>query len=226
MFHAAGPSLGELLYEALLSVEEGYDRLAPQFDFTPFRTPDAIVRATLAHAGPARRALDLCAGTGAGARAMLDFEINDVTAVDLSQQMLGQFAGARVRGDAMRLPFATGAFDLITCFGALGHFEPAIAPALFAEVARVLAPGGRFVFPSSRRPPALSARSVVLRGFNAVMHVRNVLRSPPFVMLYLNYLDDDAPPLLEAAGLRPEVAPLPLARDLVVISGIKAPEAP
>ncbi len=48
-----------------------------------------------------------------------------------------------VPGDARALPFAAGSFDLVFDFGTCYHI--ARAPVALAEVARVLAPGGRFV---------------------------------------------------------------------------------
>src|SRR2546430_8673021 len=44
VFHPKGPTLRELAVQALSSTERGYDLLAPKFDCTPFRTPDAILR--------------------------------------------------------------------------------------------------------------------------------------------------------------------------------------
>ena len=78
-----------------------------------------------------------------------------VTAFDVS---LGQLQQAReldtttgvrvdrlVQADAQALPFAAGAFDVVcSAFGALPFV--ADAPATLREVARVLRPGGRFVF--------------------------------------------------------------------------------
>ena len=43
MFDPEGPTLFELARQALSSTEHGYDLLAPKFDVTPFRTPDAIL---------------------------------------------------------------------------------------------------------------------------------------------------------------------------------------
>jgi hypothetical protein len=45
MFTAQGPTFRELAVQALSSVERGYDLLAPKFDHTPFRTPDAVLDA-------------------------------------------------------------------------------------------------------------------------------------------------------------------------------------
>lgn len=56
---------------------------------------------------------------------------------------------AAVGADARRLPFADESFDLVTANMVLEHLD---APAeVFAEVARVLAPGGRFVFVTPNR---------------------------------------------------------------------------
>lgn len=46
---------------------------------------------------------------------------------------------------AERFPFPDGSFDLVTCHAAIEHFH-GIHKQVFAEVFRVLAPGGRFVF--------------------------------------------------------------------------------
>ena len=51
--------------QALSSVEGGYDRLAPKFDHTPFRTSDGVLDATacaLCPLGPFGRGLDVCCG--------------------------------------------------------------------------------------------------------------------------------------------------------------------
>src|SRR5690606_27293512 len=67
MFHPGGPTFRELMRQALSSTDEGYDLLAPKFDKTPFRTPDALLEAMVPHFGaaPVRTALDVCCGTGA-----------------------------------------------------------------------------------------------------------------------------------------------------------------
>lgn len=45
--------------------------------------------------------------------------------------------GSVVRGDALRLPFADGSFDVVACTLTLHHFDDREAPALVAEMARV-----------------------------------------------------------------------------------------
>jgi SAM-dependent methyltransferase len=217
MFHPEGPTLRELAVQALSSTERGYDLLAPKFDHTPFRTPDAIldaVAAFLAPHAPFGFGLDLCCGTGAGMRMLRPLCRDRVVGLDVSRGMLD--AGRRaapgaaldwVRGDALAAPFGP-AFDVVVCFGAAGHFLERDQPRLVAEAAGLLRPGGRFVFVTSHVPPVWSARYWLARGFNAAMHVRNLLVSPPFVMYYLTFLLPEVRGLLEREGLTVEARAL------------------
>jgi ubiquinone/menaquinone biosynthesis C-methylase UbiE len=50
---------------------------------------------------------------------------------------------ALIEGDALRLPFADGAFDVVMSVCAIEHFDD--GPAALAEMARVLKPGGDLV---------------------------------------------------------------------------------
>jgi SAM-dependent methyltransferase len=91
MFTPQGPTLRELAAQALSSVEHGYDLLAPKFDHTPFRTPDAILDAVaraLGPIGPFDHGLDLCCGTGAGMEVLSALCRERVTGVDISAGML------------------------------------------------------------------------------------------------------------------------------------------
>jgi ubiquinone/menaquinone biosynthesis C-methylase UbiE len=183
--------LRELCVQALSSVEEGYDRLAPKFDHTPFRTPEPILDATivrLTELGPFGDGLDLCCGTGAAMRVLQSVCQGRLTGVDFSAGMLGQARqaypdAALVRADARALPFVAG-FDLAVSFGALGHFLPAERPAVFAGVYRALRPGGLFVFPVGGRAPMTSVWFWAALGFDVAMRIRNALWRPPFVMYY------------------------------------------
>jgi ubiquinone/menaquinone biosynthesis C-methylase UbiE len=181
----------ELARQALSSVEGGYDRLAPKFDHTPFRTPDGMLDATagaLRPFGPFGPGLDVCCGTGAGMRVLRSVGLGQITGVDFSAGMLAQARRAHpdagwVRADVRALPFA-GAFGLAVSFGALGHFLPGERPALFAGVYRALRPGGVFAFPISAQQPITSSRHWALLGFDLAMRVRNAVWRPPFVMYY------------------------------------------
>lgn len=215
MFSPGGPSLRDLMVQALSSVEHGYDLLARTFDHTPFRTSDVVLRATagaLSGAGPFDRGLDVCCGTGAGLTVLRSLCRGPIAGVDISAGMLAQARRAHpdvalVRADARALPFAGGA-DLAVTFGALGHFLPAERPALFAGVRRALRPGGLFAFPVAASPPVASAAYWATLGFDSVMRVRNAVWRPPFVMYYrttaLPALRDD----LIAAGFTVETTAL------------------
>lgn len=99
------------------------------------------------------RVVELAAGTGVVTRALAGAlpESVSIVATDLNQAMLDQAAAVGTRravewqqADAMKLPFADGAFDAVVCqFGVM--FFPDKAKA-FAETRRVLRPGGVFIF--------------------------------------------------------------------------------
>ncbi|GIF22135.1 ubiquinone/menaquinone biosynthesis C-methylase UbiE [Actinoplanes tereljensis] len=207
MFSADGPTLRELAVQALSSVEGGYDRLAPKFDHTPFRTPDSILTATvdaLAGHGPFQTGLDVCTGTGAGMRALRPLCDGLITGVDFSAGMIGRARDTHpdatwVRADVRSLPFVTG-FDLAVSFGALGHFLPAERPGLFAGVYRALRPGGLFAFPIGEPAPVTSVAHWALLGFDTAMRVRNAVWRPPFVMYYRTMRIEPVRDELAAAG--------------------------
>jgi SAM-dependent methyltransferase len=226
MFHPRGPSFRELVREALSSTERGYDLLAPKFDVTPFRTPDEILERTARYleAEPFARALDLCCGTGAVASILHPLASELVVGLDFSAGMLrvaqqseGSSKSALVLADALRLPFES-AFDLVTCFSALGHFLPSQHEELVRSVRQALVPGGRFVFVTGRMPGMASKAYWISRAFNGVMHVRNALWSPAFVMYYLTFMLPEVATLLERSGFRVEVVEgrLPEPFELVV----------
>lgn len=224
LFHPEGPTFWELAREALSSTERGYDLLAPKFDVTPFRTPGVILAATAAYlrAHPPRRALDLCCGTGAVVEVLRPLATEIAVGLDFSRGMLrvaGRTGAPLVRADALAPPFAE-AFDLVTCFSALGHFLPSEHRNLARAVRSCLLPGGRFLFATGRMPPASERGYWLSRAFNAAMHVRNALWSPPFVMYYLTFVLPGAKKLLEEEGFEVEVRegvfPQPYARYCLV----------
>lgn len=103
----------------------------------------------------ATRALDVATGVGHTAGALVDAGIPDVVASDASPSMVAtsvdSFPGARgVVADAERLPFATDAFDAVTCRIAAHHFPD--PEAFVGEVARILRPGGTFALEDNVTP--------------------------------------------------------------------------
>lgn len=210
------PTLFELAEQALSSTEHGYDLLAPNFDASLFRTPDRLldaVREELRSEGPWDRALDLCCGTGAGMRAVGSLAYR-ITAVDRSRGMLEQarlnhcYEATWVRADVLELPFHQ-AFDLIVTFGALGHILPGDQTRFLDGVWRALRPGGTFCLVTTPMPPFFSPTHLAARTFNALMHVRNAVRRPPFVMYYLTFLLPEVTAELRRQGFEVELRPLP-----------------
>ena len=128
------------------SMPEVYERCLAGPVFRPFARELALRAAR--DAPP--RVLELAAGTGAvTAELVATCPDAEITATDLNPAMV-ELSSSRVRGpawqvaDAARLPFPDAAFDRVVCgFGVM--FLPD-RPAAYAEVARVLAPGGRFLF--------------------------------------------------------------------------------
>ncbi|MET7751800.1 methyltransferase domain-containing protein [Micromonospora sp. NPDC005367] len=95
-------------------------------------------------AGVRRRCLDLCCGTGVHGAHLRALGWHPV-GVDLSGGQLGH-AGTRLpvaRADVAQLPVADASVPAVTCV--LGHTDLPDYPAVVAEAARVLTPGGRFV---------------------------------------------------------------------------------
>lgn len=109
------------------------------------RNPDAAVLDVACGPGNVSRAL----ATGLSPRGL-------VVGIDASASMLERAARepaeriAYVRGDAADLPFRAGCFDAVCCFGALYLFADPWAA--LDGMARVLRPGGRIVFLTSRWP--------------------------------------------------------------------------
>ncbi|MFI1507927.1 class I SAM-dependent methyltransferase [Streptomyces sp. NPDC020597] len=127
---------------------EAYERhLVPVF-FRPFAADLAARAAALRP----RRVLELAAGTGALTSALLTAAPTaSVVASDLNEAMVAAGSAREPRADwrqadGQELPFEDGDFDLVVCqFGVM--FFPD-RPAAYAEVRRVLAPPGRFLFNS------------------------------------------------------------------------------
>jgi SAM-dependent methyltransferase len=223
MFHPDGPSFCELMVQAMSSTERGYDLLAPKFDYTPFRTPQIVIDAVgrcLAPLGPFGAGLDICCGTGVAMMMLRPLCTERVVGLDFSQGMLevcksetagvpGSAAIECVLGDALHMPFGAE-FDLAVCFGAHGHILRKDEDRFVAEVARVLRPGGRFVFVAAPMPPWWSPVLWAARAFNGIMWLRNWLVDPPFVMYYLTFMLPGVTRLLRRHGLAVEVTSLGL----------------
>lgn len=131
------------------SMAQLYERHMVPLIFDPYA---ADLSARIAALAPAR-VLEIAAGTGVLTR-RLAAELpghSELTASDLNHAMLETATALGTArpvqwhlADAMALPFADGSFDVVACqFGAMFFPDKAAA---YAEIRRVLAPGGCFVF--------------------------------------------------------------------------------
>jgi demethylmenaquinone methyltransferase/2-methoxy-6-polyprenyl-1,4-benzoquinol methylase len=146
---------GEEKVEAVRSM---FDAIAPRYDLVnrimTFRMDVGWRRRTVRSLGlPAgSTVLDLACGTGDLCRGLSVRGLRPV-GVDLS---FGMLAAARtdaplVHGDALRLPLPDRSVDGATCGFALRNFER-LSP-FFAELARVVRPGGRIALLEVAEPP-------------------------------------------------------------------------
>ena len=102
---------------------------------------------------PGERVLDL--GSGAGTDSLVAAQMvgpdGDVTGIDMTPQMLAKACAAAaemgaanvafVEGEAERLPFPDASFDVVISNGVIDLIPD--KEAVFSEIFRVLAPGGR-----------------------------------------------------------------------------------
>jgi tRNA (cmo5U34)-methyltransferase len=110
------------------------------------RLQDEVARAS--EAVPAHSALELGTGTGITARRVLARHAGvRLTGIDASADMLGhaQLTGADLRVQDLGDPLPDGVFDLVFSALAVHHLDGPGKADLFARVAAVLAPDGRFV---------------------------------------------------------------------------------
>jgi len=159
----AGRELAELLGEAIPS-DHAAQTLADRL----------IERRVGAPADGRWRVLDLGCGTGDSVDVFRAVDpAVDWTGLDIAGS---REVGERVRADARfvtfdgtSIPFEAGAFDLVYCKQVLEHVH---APApLLAEVARVLAPAGRFAGSTSQLEPfhSRSTFNYTPYGFDALL---------------------------------------------------------
>ena len=140
------------------AVRQMFDTIAPRYDLVnrlmTFRMDVGWRRQTISALGlvPGSLIADLACGTGD-----FCFELErrgfDAIGFDLSFGMLAAAPRSfgRAQADALRLPLADASLDGVTCGFALRNFVD--LPPFFAELARVVRPGGRISLLDVAEPP-------------------------------------------------------------------------
>jgi demethylmenaquinone methyltransferase / 2-methoxy-6-polyprenyl-1,4-benzoquinol methylase len=178
---------GEAKVEAVRTM---FDAIAPRYDLVnrimTFRMDVRWRRRTVRSLGlaPGSTVVDLACGTGDLCRELAAQRLAPI-GVDLS---FGMLAAARttaplVHGDALRLPLPAGAADGATCGFALRNFES--LPPFFAELARLVRPGGRIALLEVAEPPNRLLRAGHAFYFGKVVPVVGGLLSDPAAYRYL-----------------------------------------
>lgn len=144
-----------------------YDRRIPGTTRVDERFMDTETAFVLERVLPEDRVLDLGCGTGRFTLPVAR-RAADVVGLDLSAGML-DVADAKAReqglaigfeqGDMADLPFESGSFDVVVSMLALMHVPLADREQVFAEIGRVLRPGGRAV---------IGVKNEVFERFSAV----------------------------------------------------------
>ncbi len=183
-------------------VRERFTRTAQQFAKFSLAKRSAEAEKLVALAVPQgdEKALDLACGPGTFTCAFAR-RVRWMAGLDLTTPMMQQGrAAAAAAGlknvawgcaNAAALPFANGAFDLVTCGYSVHHFgEP---EKVMAEVARVLGPGGRLALMDLIVPGEVSAEAG--RANNEIEIARDASHEKTFFASELRAL-------AESAGLR------------------------
>jgi demethylmenaquinone methyltransferase / 2-methoxy-6-polyprenyl-1,4-benzoquinol methylase len=178
---------GEEKVEAVRSM---FDAIAPRYDLVnrimTFRMDVGWRRKTVRSLGlpTASTILDLACGTGDLCRELAASGWRPI-GVDLSYGML---AAARtdaplIHGDALRLPLPDSSVTGVTCGFALRNF--ASLPPFFAELARVVRPGGRIALLEVAEPPNRLLRAGHGFYFGKIVPLVGGLLSDPAAYRYL-----------------------------------------
>jgi demethylmenaquinone methyltransferase/2-methoxy-6-polyprenyl-1,4-benzoquinol methylase len=196
------------------AVQTMFDRIAPRYDLLnrlmslglDQRWRRRALDEIEVHAGDT--VVDLACGTGdltelavaRGAR---------VVGVDFAREMLRGatrrgIAASFVQGDGAALPFATGSASVALCGFALRNFVS--LPEVFAELARIIEPGGRIALIDVDRPRSAIVRVGHSLYFDRIVPMLGALISDRDAYTYLPqstaYLpeDEELRAMLEKAG--------------------------
>ena len=193
-----------MTFDAFKTAEkEGWNARAADYnDFTGQVTTGAIpTLLAMAEIAPGKHMLDLCCGTGRAAGAALALGAR-AEGVDVSSHMVEAAkaafpAGTFEVGDAEAIPKADGLFDAVLCaFGVMHVGSPEV---MFAEMARVLKPGGRVALSHWVGPPQSPFFKLV---FGAMQQLADMSVVPPSPPPFALSTEDAMRNALESAGFR------------------------
>ena len=195
-----------------------FSRISPQYDRMNRLMTAGLDgrwrRAAVAAAEPrGADVLDIGCGTGDLSAEFRRAGAGSVTGADFSAAMLarardkagGKAGGDWLQADALRLPFADGTFDAVASAFVLRNLVD--LPAAFAEMLRVLRPGGRVVALDITHPPPGPFGAIMRFGFEqGVTRLAGILSGQGRAYRYLPGSLEGYPPadelsrIIEAAG--------------------------
>lgn len=147
-----------------------------------------------------QKLLDVATGTGRFLTFVKDnYPKLDVTALDLStdylakaEKSLAKWAGVEcIRANAENIPCDDETFDIVTCIYLFHELPPHIRTKVMGEIARVLKPGGTFIFVDSLQMGDVDGLDRYLEYFPIGFH-------EPY---YASYAKQDLNDLFSEAGL-------------------------
>lgn len=176
--------------EKAKAVQSMFDRIAPRYDLVnrvmTFGMDVGWRRRTVAalRLGSASTVLDLACGTGDLCRELMK-QGHVAIGVDMSAGMLraARTEAPLLQADALRLPVGDGSVDGITCGFALRNVVD--LDVLFAEMSRVLRPGGRIALLEVAQPDSAVLRKGHSLYFNKVVPLIGGLLSDRSAYSYL-----------------------------------------
>lgn len=201
--------------ERARGIQEMFSRISPQYDRMNRLMTAGLDgrwrRAAVAAAEPrGADVLDIGCGTGDLSEEFRRAGARSVAGADFSAAMLARArdkaaGGDWLQADALRLPFGDGTFDAVASAFVLRNLVD--LPAAFAEMARVLRPGGRIVALDITHPPPGPLGSLMRFGFEqGVTRLAGALSGQGRAYRYLPNSLEGYPPadelsrLIEAAG--------------------------
>jgi demethylmenaquinone methyltransferase / 2-methoxy-6-polyprenyl-1,4-benzoquinol methylase len=214
--------------EKARAVQSMFDRIAPRYDLVnrvmTFGMDTGWRRRTVSSLNLARGSLvlDIACGTGDLCRELAK-QGHVPIGVDMSAGMLraARTDAPLLQADALKLPVADGSIDGITCGFALRNVVDLAT--MFAEMARVLRPGGRIALLEVSQPDSAFLRRGHALYFNKVVPLIGGLLSDRSAYQYLPRSAAYLPPrdemlrMLREQGFADAVSlPLPLGAAQVI----------